>query len=98
MSSEARIEANRRNAKRSTGPKSYAGKAASARNAIRHGLSSRTLTILPKEDSEELKQLVEEITSEFKPITGAENFFVDQMIHARWKLARIQRLEAEAFD
>jgi hypothetical protein len=40
MASEKQIAANRANAKRSTGPKTPAGKMASSRNAFRHGLSS----------------------------------------------------------
>jgi hypothetical protein len=39
MASEKQIAANRANAKRSTGPKTVAGKMASSRNAYRHGLS-----------------------------------------------------------
>ena len=39
MASEKQIAANRRNAQRSTGPKTAAGKLKSSRNALRHGLS-----------------------------------------------------------
>ena len=39
MASEKQIQANRKNAKRSTGPKTAAGRARSRRNALRHGLS-----------------------------------------------------------
>jgi hypothetical protein len=39
MASERQIAANRANAKRSTGPKTLAGKIKSRRNALRHGLS-----------------------------------------------------------
>ena len=39
MASEKQIAANRANAKRSTGPKTAAGRARSSRNAYRHGLS-----------------------------------------------------------
>ncbi len=41
MASHRQIEANRRNAKRSTGPKTAAGKTTSSRNALRHGLAGR---------------------------------------------------------
>ena len=40
MTSPAKIAANRRNARRSTGPHSAAGKARARRNAFRHGLAS----------------------------------------------------------
>lgn len=40
MTSQARLDANRRNALRSTGPRSAAGKARSAQNALKHGLAS----------------------------------------------------------
>ena len=39
MASERQIAANRRNAKKSSGPRSAEGKAASRRNALRHGLA-----------------------------------------------------------
>ena len=40
MTSPAKIAANRRNARRSTGPRSAAGKARARRNAFRHGLAT----------------------------------------------------------
>jgi hypothetical protein len=43
MASERQFEANRKNAKRSTGPKTRAGKARSSRNALRHGLARTTI-------------------------------------------------------
>jgi hypothetical protein len=39
MATEKQIAANRRNAQRSTGPRTAAGKSISSRNAFRHGLS-----------------------------------------------------------
>lgn len=46
MASERQIEANQANAKRSTGPKTQAGKARASRNARRHGLSRLSKTVL----------------------------------------------------
>ena len=40
MATEKQIAANRANAKRSTGPRTLAGKTISSRNACRHGLSN----------------------------------------------------------
>jgi len=42
MTSNRQIEANRRNALKSTGPKTEAGKQASRRNVVRHGLTAET--------------------------------------------------------
>jgi hypothetical protein len=52
MTSEAKIKANRENAKKSTGPRSPAGKAASSRNRLDHGLCAET-NFLPSEDPAE---------------------------------------------
>ena len=49
MTSLAKIESNRQNALRSTGPRTSEGKAASSKNALRHGLLSKQVT-LPDED------------------------------------------------
>jgi hypothetical protein len=46
------IEANRRNALKSTGPKTQAGKQASRCNAVRHGLTAETV-ITALEDAED---------------------------------------------
>jgi hypothetical protein len=54
MTSLKEIEANRRNALKSTGPTSEAGKERSRRNAMRHGLTAETV-VEPLEDPEEYK-------------------------------------------
>lgn len=94
----AKLAANLANAQLSCGPKSSEGKAAVARNALRHGLSSGVLTVLPNENPADLEQITADINGEFKPATKAEQYYADQMIRARWKLFRIRRLEAEALD
>ena len=52
MTSLKQIEANRRNAENSTGPRSEAGKQRSSRNAVRHGLTAETV-IEPLEDAKD---------------------------------------------
>jgi len=51
MSTEKQIEANRRNAQKSTGPRTTEGKAASRGNAVKHGLTAEQIAIIPGEDA-----------------------------------------------
>jgi hypothetical protein len=97
MSTAAQVIANRQNAAQSTGPSTPEGKAASSKNATRHGLSG-AFTVLPHEIQDDFDQLATRMRDEFKPEGQNETFLVDQMIHARWKISRIQRFENEAFD
>ena len=54
MTSDRQIEANRRNALRSTGPRTEDGKLQSRRNAVRHGLTAETV-IGSLEDAEDYR-------------------------------------------
>lgn len=94
----AKLEANRRNALNSTGPKTAEGKAASSRNATRHGLTASGLTLMSNERQEDLDALIAATEAEFNPGTETERFLVHQMVQARWRLVRLARLEAEALD
>jgi hypothetical protein len=97
MASTAQILANQRNAQASTGPKSPAGKSASSRNATQHGLSA-AFTVLPHENQQEFDEGLTKYRTEFAPVGEHESFLVELMAQARWRLQRIERLEAEAYE
>ena len=61
-----RAEINRHNAKKSTGPKTVEGKAASSKNAFKHGLYSKSACI-PGENPEDLDALREDLRAEHQP-------------------------------
>ena len=92
MSTIAQIEANRRNALKSTGPRTPEGKAASCRNALRHGLRSRAV-VLPDENREEYDQLCNDLEAEWQPQSRTEQFYVEQMAVSQWKLTRMEASE-----
>jgi hypothetical protein len=96
MTSDRRAEANRRNALRSTGPKTPEGKAAVRLNALKHGLLSREI-LLPGEDEEALRELGERLRAELQPVGELENLLVDRIIAAYWRLRRLGRVEAGIF-
>lgn len=58
MTSQRKIEANRRNASRSTGPRSAEGKARSRLNAVSHGLSAQLSSVIGAEDIARIADLV----------------------------------------
>ena len=97
MATSAQLFANRNNAALSTGPRTPGGKAASSRNATKHGLSS-AFRVLAHEDQEEFDQLVEELRACHRPRDIHQRLLVDQMAKSQWLLARAQRLQAVAYD
>jgi len=97
MATKKQIAANRRNAKKSTGPRTAAGKAKSAQNATKHGLLARQ-PVLPDEDGAEYEALRLSLIHELWPETPLEQLIVNRLAAAQWRLARIPTLEAELFE
>ena len=96
MASQKQIDANRRNALQSTGPKTPAGKAISSRNALRHGLRARA-ALLPGEDKRAFERLFKAFRAEHRPLGPLEEVLVEQMAVAYWKLARLSRIESHLY-
>ncbi|MBS1871937.1 MAG: hypothetical protein JSU00_01895 [Acidobacteria bacterium] len=97
MTSQRKIQANRRNAAHSTGPKTPEGKAASSLNAAAHGLRS-AFRLLPHEDPGAFNAIGEELDNEFLPETEHQRFLLRQMVESRWRLERTRRFEAIALE
>jgi hypothetical protein len=96
MTSEKKAEANRRNALKSTGPRTPEGKAAVRLNALRHGLRSEEI-LLPGEDKEALRELDAYLRAELQPVGELENLLIDRVVAAYWRLRRLGRVEAGVF-
>jgi hypothetical protein len=93
VSSLPQIEANRRNAQNSTGPKTVEGKVASAKNARKHGLLSREV-LLPDEAAEEFSEFVQKLETALDPQGDLESVLVKRIIGLTWRLQRLERIEA----
>ena len=87
----AKIESNRQNAQKSTGPKSQAGKEKSKLNALKHGLVAQA-TVIPvgeaKESDTEFTQLVDRVMEEFEPQSFIEEMLTERIAICYWRLRR----------
>lgn len=97
MATRAQQEANRANAQKSTGPRTVAGKAASAKNAATHCLTARELVIPPGERPV-YDELVDSHRADLKPEGALQETVFAQLIAAVWNLRRVRILQAELFD
>lgn len=92
-----KLETNRQNARKSTGPRTEAGKAASSKNRLAHGLCSSSL-IIRGESQEDFDELLTQTRSAFNPQTQEETLLVDQLVEALWRLNRARRVESQTFE
>jgi hypothetical protein len=97
MATQSQIESNRANAARSTGPRTEAGKAASSRNAIKHGLAGGVLFI-EGEDPAVFQLLLDDLIAEHAPATTDESMIIENLARQFWFRRRAARLEAAALD
>src|SRR5262249_46447125 len=90
-----RAEINRRNARRSTGPRSPEGKSRSRLNAVKHGCRAR-LPILPGEDPEVYRDRLDAWVDAFAPPAAVAPCLVQRAAHVSWQLGRADRAETAA--
>jgi hypothetical protein len=97
MTSAKRIKANRRNAAKSTGPRTEAGKAAVALNGIKHGLLSRQVLINGEREAD-LVGFGKRLRAQLAPVGELELLFADRIVSSAWRLRRALAVEASLFD
>jgi hypothetical protein len=92
MSTSAQVAANQRNAQLSTGPTSESGKNTSSRNALKTGLTGRTV-LLPTEDAALYEAHLDQFVKRFQPVGDDERSLVQSLADTEWRLMRIPSLE-----
>jgi hypothetical protein len=91
--SQKKIEANRRNARKSTGPSTATGKTNSRRNALKHGIFSSVVLVEGAEDSHAYRKLVTDLHRNCKPIGRMEEIHVDRLAILLWQQRRALQWE-----
>ncbi|MBL8174228.1 MAG: hypothetical protein JNK48_06140 [Bryobacterales bacterium] len=95
MLSQAQLDANRANARLSTGPLSQEGKSTVSHNALKHGLSAK---YVPLSDSErpQFEALETSLRNEIQPAGALQESAFQDLVAAAWKRSVVNRLLAEA--
>jgi len=94
MTSIRQIEANRRNAARSTGPNTEAGKQRSRRNAVRHGLCAETVVEMV-EDVDDYRGFEAAVIADYDARTAVERELVLRLASLLWRLRRATAIETD---
>ena len=97
MISDKQLEANKRNALKSTGPKTEEGKSISSKNALTHGLRAQQI-VIEGESQEEFDDFCELLIDHLSPDGPVEMLLVDRIAASSWRLRRTGHLEAQILD
>jgi hypothetical protein len=95
MSTPLKRLTNRLNSRKSTGPRSLAGKRIVAQSPIRHGMLANSI-VLEGESVERFKQMSENFHDEHQPQSETELALIDMMCASRWRQMRIWGIERAA--
>jgi len=91
--SQRKIEANRKNALKATGPRTRRGKATAARNAVKHGILAREVIDSDPDDKRSFEELLEQLIEEYQPAGLTEKLLVERIASCWWRLKRVTRAE-----
>ena len=94
MTSLRQLEANRENARRSTGPRTDEGKRQSRRNAVRHGLTAETVIEI-LEDPDDYKAFEGTIIADYDAHTAVERELVLRLASLFWRIRRATAIETD---
>src|SRR5215813_6820456 len=97
MTTSQQIEANRRNAQRSTGPRTESGKQVSRCNAVRHGLTAETV-IGAMEDAEDYRAFEAAVIADYDAQSAVERELVLRLASILWRLRRATTMETGLFE
>ncbi len=97
MATANQVAANRRNAAKSTGPRTEHGRARSSRNALKHGLTAEQVVMLG-EDPAAFEALRDDLYAHYEPTDPVAEHLVEQVAACIWRLRRVPKIEAAIFE
>ena len=97
MCTEAQKDANRENAKKSTGPKTPEGKSESAKNATKHGLTAHD-DVIKYESQEDFDHYRNQMIEDLNPIGLMQHTIAERIISLSWRLKRAERIQNQTIE
>jgi hypothetical protein len=97
MATENQVKANRKNALKSTGPRTEEGKEASAQNAIKHGLRT-TKNVIKTENQDEFDIFREKMIADISPDGAMEEMLAERIVSLSWRLKRAEHFQNAVID
>ncbi len=97
MTTQAQIEANRKNAQKSTGPKSRQGKDTVSQNAVKHGLCANK-HVIRSESQEEFDEFRQNMIADLEPVGAMEKMLSDRIVSLSWRLKRAEQFQNLAIE
>ena len=97
MATPAQIKANRKNAQKSTGPRTPLGKAVASQNSTTHGLRSNRI-LITSDDPAEFAAHRTALLAELAPVGPMEAFLANRIVILTWHLTRAVRLQSESIN
>lgn len=98
MASPQKIAANRKNSTHSTGPRTRYGKARSAANSVKHGLTSMKPVLISGEDPAAFEIYLAGFEDDFCPVGVVEMSLVHRLALVGWRMMRAERMEGELLE
>jgi hypothetical protein len=96
MSTKAQTKANRKNAQKSTGPKTDEGKAAVSQNAVKHGIFAQS--VIKGENEADYEVFHDKLLTELKPVGMVEAMLAERIVSLWWRLRRADRIQNQAIE
>jgi len=97
MATEAQILANRRNAQKSTGPRTSEGKPIVSQNPVKHGLTADRDVIF-SENFADFEQYRDQMLDELDPASPMESMLAERIISLSWRLKRAGHIQNQVID
>jgi hypothetical protein len=97
MATENQINANRKNALKSTGPRTEEGKEAASQNSTKHGLRAKR-DVIRTENQDEFVLFRENMIADLSPDGAMEEMLAERIVSLSWRLKRVEHFQNAVID